>query len=401
MKPGDPAGAFDAGVDLDAAVSDLVARDAVEIPPYPAIALRIEALVRGGDYGLVELAKLVASDQTLSADVLRCASTAAYARGAPVTSVASAVGRIGAGELSRIALASALGSHALARGPLAALRRNGWHDALTAAVLCREVARVRRVPPEEAFTCGLLHDFGKVLAVACLERLAAGARAPRRMAARFWEAIVERFHVPLGRTLARRWSLPRAVADAIALHHAEGWEGAERPELLEIVAATDPVVRVLADRSHLGAEDAAAIAALGDAEADAVTRALETLPAFVASFERDPGAVGPTLLARPAPPRWADASGAGLVLHVHGASGQHFEVVGFLPHQLVVRGDAPLAEGLLLEVDLPGASTGPFHARVSLCWSEPGDDRFSALLMPFALSGAALLRWQGLVAARG
>ena len=45
-----------------------------------------------------------------------------------------------------------------------------------------------------------------------------------------------------------------------------------------------------------------------------------------------------------------------------------------------------------MALDEPGAV--PFHARVTLCWEEGG--RHGILLMPFALGGPALLRWQGL-----
>src|SRR4030042_2859363 len=108
--------------DLDQAIVELVREGAVKVPPYPAVAFKIEALVRGGSYGLDDLAKLVASDQVLAADVLRCANTALYSRGAPLASVKQAVGRIGAKDVARLALASGLGAHALAGGQLAPVR---------------------------------------------------------------------------------------------------------------------------------------------------------------------------------------------------------------------------------------------------------------------------------------
>jgi hypothetical protein len=137
VTPGltESAGAWSAEVDLDEAITDLMARDAVEIPPYPAVAMKIERLVGGGDFGLDELARLVASDQSLAADVLRCANSAAFSRGGPVASVPQAVARIGAGELSRIAFASALSGRALARGPLSLLRFYALHVVIVPAVM--------------------------------------------------------------------------------------------------------------------------------------------------------------------------------------------------------------------------------------------------------------------------
>ena len=71
IKVGIPDGAAESL--LDEAIADLLARGEVEFPPYPAISIKIGALVRGGDFGLDELARLVTSDQSLASDVLRVA----------------------------------------------------------------------------------------------------------------------------------------------------------------------------------------------------------------------------------------------------------------------------------------------------------------------------------------
>jgi putative nucleotidyltransferase with HDIG domain len=382
---------------LDEAIQDLLARDAVQFPPYPAVALKIAQLVRAADFGLDELAKLVTSDQALASDLLRVANSPVYSHGISTASIPAAVSRVGAQELARIALASGLGATALARGPLAVLRRRTWRDGLAAALLCRELARVRGLAPEDAFTCGLLHDFGRVVAISAIERIAAGQRPARAMSAQFWNAVVDRHHLELGMTLARRWSLPRVVADAIALHHEETADGADDPEQLRVLQTVDPLVTLLADRSFL-APGLAAVASLSPADAEALKRVLRLLPGFLASFEREPGLADRALLAeeRPAaqwPPQPKDRRVRFRI------AGQDYEATGFGPHQLFVRGPVPLPEELLLEVEALHDPDLVFHARVLLCW--PDGERFGALLMPFALTGPALLHWQGLVPAGG
>lgn len=384
------AGAWSAEVDLDEAIADLVGRDAVELPPYPAVALKIERLVGGGDFGLDDLARLVASDQALAADVLRCANTAAFARSGPVSSVPQAVARIGAGELSRIAFASALSGRALARGPLATLRRRVWHDAVAAAVLARELARARGQRVDEAFACGLLHDFGRVLALECLERIARGTRHPRPMPSRFWEAVVDSHHVRLGAVLAAKWELPPLLVEAITLHHDQGLEGARHPEMVRIVALCDRLVRLLDDRSSVGPADVTAIQELEEAETEALIRGIEVVPGFVAAFEREVPPPDRALLEpAPVPPARRPRGPVGLRV-----GGERYAVTGFASHQLVVKGKVPLAEGALLEVELDESPPVHFHARVLLCWEEVGG--VGVVLMPFALAGPALLRWQGL-----
>lgn len=381
---------------LDDAFDELLRRDAIAFPPYPAVAVGIAKLVRGGDFGLDELARLVTSDQALASDLLRVANSAAYGQGVPTASIPQAVSRVGADELSRLALASGLGASALARGPLAVLRRRTFRDSLGSALLCRELARARHLPPEDAFTCGLLHDFGRVIAITAIERIAAGQRSARALSAEFWNAVVDRHHVALGSTLAARWGLPRVVVEAIALHHQESTAGASAPGLLEVLKQVDPLVGLIADRSFLSA-GIAAVASLSEADTDALRRTLRVLPGFLASFERDPGAPDRTLLQPPErpDPAWRPQGQAGAVRFR--IAGRDYEATGFGPHQLFVRGPVPLPEEMLLELHDLRDPALTFHARVLLCWDE--GERFGALLMPFALTGPALLHWQGLVPA--
>jgi hypothetical protein len=71
--------------------------------------------------------------------------------------------------------------------------------------------------------------------------------------------------------------------------------------------------------------------------------------------------------------------------------------LGVGPHQLAIRGGFPLPEGSLLEVEVMEGCGFTFHARVLLAWPDRG--AFGAVLMPFGLSGPALLDWQGLLPA--
>ena len=45
------------------------------LPPYPAVALRVQNAMGRPDFGLAEVAHLVSADAALAADVLRCANS--------------------------------------------------------------------------------------------------------------------------------------------------------------------------------------------------------------------------------------------------------------------------------------------------------------------------------------
>src|SRR5689334_7740805 len=92
--------------ELELAVQELVALGTVPIPPYPAVALRLKQEMQRERFGLADAAHLIRSDATLAADVLRCANSALYRRGEPVTNLSQAVTRIGAAQLMRLVVAA-------------------------------------------------------------------------------------------------------------------------------------------------------------------------------------------------------------------------------------------------------------------------------------------------------
>ena len=120
-----------------------------------------------------------------------------------------------------------------------ALRQRTWRVAVVSAALCRELARARGLPPEDAYTCGLLHDVGRLAAFVALERVAAGRRPLRAVSLPRWERLADRWHVALGAAFAERHRLPRAVFDAIAFHHRERTGAGAPSPLLRVVRTVD------------------------------------------------------------------------------------------------------------------------------------------------------------------
>ncbi len=385
-------------LDLDAAIVDLVSRGAVKVPPYPAVAMRIEELVRRDDYGIGDLSRLVASDQALAADALRAANSAFYSRGTPVASLNAAIGRIGAKEVVRLAVASGLGGHVRKAGPLLALKRRVWLEALSSAALAQELAKKRKLSDEEAFICGLLHDFGKMIALTCIEEILADSPASRPMPLEHWLRVMERYHVELGLVLAARWRLPQLVSDVISLHHADDTSPASEPRVVELVAATDEVIGLLSDHIWLTPEELGAISALDAPECELVSRVLDRLPAFIASFESGAAAPSttPSLIAAETPEAFVagPASVSFPVTVVVNREQRQYTATGIAPKNLMVKGAGPLPENVLMELKMGSFPPLTCWATAKVAWPESGS--YSVLLQPFALSGASQAAWKAL-----
>lgn len=386
------------GFDLDAAIVAVVSRGGVKVPPYPAVALKVSKLVKGDDYSLDELARLVASDQVLAADALRVANSAFYARGMPATSVNAAITRIGGRELARLAVASGLGAQARTPGPLAALKRRCWLEGLASAALCQELARHHSVDTEEAFVCGLLHDFGRMIAVACIEEIVGEHPEQAPMPLEHWLEVVDRYHVELGLVLAAKWDLPAIVSDTISLHHSQDWRGASDPRLVELVMGSDEVVRLLGESVFLTPEDLGAISILTAEECQVVSRVLDKLPGFIASFEGDSPAAasGPSLVEAEAEEAAAGPTPVDFpVVVAVGREKREYRAMGIATSNLMVNGKQPLPENVLLQIEMRSETPITCWATAKLSW--PEGDGHTVLLQPFALNGRAHDAWKALL----
>jgi HD-like signal output (HDOD) protein len=364
--------------DVEAAIEDVLSREGPAVPLAPATARAVGELLGRGDLALDALRRHAFADPAIAAALLAAANRES---GRPILSLPEAEERLGAAAFLRSIRETA--AAAPAPGPLAELRLKVWRASVVSAVLCRELARERGLPPEDAYACGLLHDVGRLAALSSLERIVAAARPCEAAALQRWERIADRWHVALGTTFAARCRLPRAIREAIRCRA----PGPRPTPLQQVVRSVDALVAVLlAGRDSDEAVDGAGIS---EPEAERLSRALERMQEHVASLE-EPPAPPSEPRAAVAVPALREPKGQGLRLRVAGAE---FAATGFARHQLIVFGPSPLGEGALLEVEVLDRRRSPFHARVLATWGDRG--RFGAILLPLGLTGPSLAELGG------
>jgi HD-like signal output (HDOD) protein len=280
---------MDDAKDLEALVVDLIKRDGVNIPPYPAVAMRLQRLVGGEDYGVDDIQRVIGGDPVLAATILRYANSAAFRGITPASTLESAIARIGTNEVCKIALATSVGAHAIVTGCLSSLRRRYWRVAMTCAMLCRSLAYWRKGNSEEAFICGLLHDFGQVVATACFEEVIARTRDARVLPESVWASCVDRFHVELGLVIAARWNLPPLICGVISSHHTPE-SNREHRDMIDLVNTCDALAAHLDSEPSPTNDTVSALGILRSGEPDYMMTVIPKIATAVASLdETTPG----------------------------------------------------------------------------------------------------------------
>ena len=175
-----------------------------------------------------QIAKLIQTDPTFTAELLRVANSALFRFSREVTSVSHAVTLVGLERVKSIATVVALNSWVKSAVKVGVLRRM-WIHSLVTAMLSEEAARSIGLQAELGYTAGLLHNLGS------LGMMSAYPEAYGRMldvSAQFGYDLLqterdlfEIDHCAAGAYLAREWSFPEDLVTVALEHHQEPSEG--------------------------------------------------------------------------------------------------------------------------------------------------------------------------------
>ncbi len=201
--------------ELVSLVREALEKGQVDLVPYPAVVLRLQAVLAQPNFRIEDVTKLVSADPVITAAVFAASAAAANVARLGQTNVASAVMRLGARNVSRIALAASLGKAMLVPGPLRELKFLFWRRAVSGALLAQALAGGRGLDPEAAFVVALLDGFAKTVALSAVERMAANGQRLAAGTVAEWQHLAETSHESSAQIVAKRWRLPSLVAAVV------------------------------------------------------------------------------------------------------------------------------------------------------------------------------------------
>lgn len=189
--------------------------------PFSGVVQRLIEHVACPDFSLDEVRRLVESDPALATRILRVANSAAYRAHGPCASVAQAIVRLGATNVSALAMAMSAMTFFKDLGQVGQRIRD--HSAGT-AVVARELATYfdQGALSSQVFLAGLLHDLGKLLLIQTgdVDYAAMVAREFSPCNLHLREQALWGFdHATLGAHVLLSWRIPEPIPQLIACHH--------------------------------------------------------------------------------------------------------------------------------------------------------------------------------------
>ena len=136
----------------------------LNIPPLPAIALKVRKALSRDDYEMAGVAAIIGADPAIAGRLIQIANSAIFRGQAPCESVHAALVRLGVERAQNIVLSLATGM--LFRAQESALRAHlleRWRHAIDVAALCAVLAKITPgLDNDKGMLVGLLHEIGSV-----------------------------------------------------------------------------------------------------------------------------------------------------------------------------------------------------------------------------------------------
>lgn len=217
----------------------------VDLPTLPAVVQKVIEVVEDERSSATDLARVIMTDESLTARVLRLANSAFYGHHRGVSSVTQAMVVLGFDVVKSLVLGISIFNTLWGKGKkVSAERKKMWlHSVTTASASNVIISATKPEKRETAFVAGLLHDIGKVALLSVYPqeyqdicRSAGNKRCPIQEV----EASVLGFdHAEVGGWLSEQWNLPPEIVNAIMYHHRPGASPADSRLLTSVVHVGD------------------------------------------------------------------------------------------------------------------------------------------------------------------
>lgn len=225
------------------------------LKPIPQVALKVLRIVNDGNYDIERIAREVRQDQVISANTIRLANSAMFAKKQKLASLDHALVFLGQNLLIKLVISAAMEGYFKQIGNGYSLCKGGlyFHSIGTALITEKLAELTGKIHQTHAYTAGLLHDIGKVV----LDQLIS-ARYPlfyrtlhetESDIIKIENKILGTDHTVIGGLLAEKWSFPPVLACAVMNHH-EFMTLGEEAELASLVHIAD----LLMSRFNTGLE---------------------------------------------------------------------------------------------------------------------------------------------------
>jgi putative nucleotidyltransferase with HDIG domain len=231
-------------------ISERLVQEIDSLPHFPENITALQKKINEPESEIADIARLVGTDVTLTADLLKLVNSAAFMLSKRVDNILEAVKLVGLKALGQMLYAygaqKALG---VETPETKALWEHSYRTAFYAYNLAKNVSKKREIL-DDVYVGGILHDMGKIIFASVhpdlidkIEEFCKEKGIPTQL---FEDLSSGLNHAEIGGRIAVKWNFPEALVHAIEYHH----HPSDAPPDNRDVVYTVYLANVLADPKH-------------------------------------------------------------------------------------------------------------------------------------------------------
>lgn len=195
-----------------------------DLPTLPTVVQELNRIIADPMSTIKDVEEVMLKDQSLTAKVLTLANSAYYAIPGGVSNLSRAIGFLGFDTIHQLVIAASVFSTLKVSGETKFDMIAFWKHSIGVAIVSEVLAeKMGHKQPSDLFTCGLVHDMGKI-AIAMLNNElldeicdhAVNEKISFLQAERQMESMS---HTRIGKILGEKWKLPMPVQNCVLFHH--------------------------------------------------------------------------------------------------------------------------------------------------------------------------------------
>ena len=203
---------------------ETIVKHEAELASFPDIYFRIREVLEDENATADAIARVVSTDISLAAKLLRLVNSPFYGFPQEIDSVSRAVALVGTRELSTLALGISAINYFRDIPPELVDMKSFWRHSITCGLIAKTLAETQTgLASERFFIAGLLHDVGRLilfkkLPYACTEAMLY-ARENVIPLVEAEREIMGFNHTDISRPLLLSWKFPEALSNMVNYHH--------------------------------------------------------------------------------------------------------------------------------------------------------------------------------------